>query len=234
VYRSQEGLSGTLVTPAQEVALRASVLAQLPAATLAPLLATAQPRAYATGVVGYQAGNPVTAGVLVSGLLRLYLESPDGRQVTVRYARAGSLLGVVAINAPETPLSAQAITRCVTLAFDPEVLRRLAETDLAVSAALLKQAVAYHNEMLRLFARTSFGSIRQQAAAHLLDLVSTGSPSAPLLAAVPQQALADAVGSTREVIARALRGLREDGLIETGRAGITVLDAEGLAEEAGG
>lgn len=32
--------------------------------------------------------------LVVRGLIRVYMTSPEGRQVTVRYARAGDLLGI--------------------------------------------------------------------------------------------------------------------------------------------
>ena len=46
-----------------------------------------------------------------------------------------------------------------------------------------------------------------------------------------QQELADAVGTAREVVVRILRDLREDGLVTTGRDGITILDPGRLDAE---
>ncbi len=47
-----------------------------------------------------------------------------------------------------------------------------------------------------------------------------------------QRALADAVGSTRETVARALSALREAGAIATQRHRIVLNDPEALAAEA--
>jgi CRP/FNR family transcriptional regulator len=49
-----------------------------------------------------------------------------------------------------------------------------------------------------------------------------------------QQELADAVGSVREVVTRTLHGLREEGLIETARDEIVLLDPVRLSEETTG
>jgi CRP/FNR family transcriptional regulator len=46
--------------------------------------------------------------------------------------------------------------------------------------------------------------------------------------AVTQQSLADATGSVREVVARALRELRREGAVATADDGITVLDPTAL------
>jgi len=51
---------------------------------------------------------------------------------------------------------------------------------------------------------------------------------------VTQQALADATGSVREVVARALRELRLQGVIESNPSGVTILRVEALVAEAGG
>jgi CRP-like cAMP-binding protein len=52
-----------------------------------------------------------------------------------------------------------------------------------------------------------------------------------LVARVNQQALADAVGSVREVVVRTLRELREEGTIRTSRDGIRILRPEALSLE---
>ena len=69
-------------------------------------------------------------------------------------------------------------------------------------------------------------------ALHVLDLASEQQgPSGPLVAAVTQQELAEAVGSVREVVARVLRQLRAAGLVETSPVGVRVLDPTGLHDE---
>jgi len=50
---------------------------------------------------------------------------------------------------------------------------------------------------------------------------------------VTQQALADATGSVREVVVRALRELRLLGVIETNGSLITILRVNRLIDEAG-
>ena len=52
-----------------------------------------------------------------------------------------------------------------------------------------------------------------------------------LVAAVSQQALADAVGSVREVVVRVLHDLRAEGVIRTGRDGIEVIVPAALVDD---
>ena len=45
----------------------------------------------------YRAGSDPRAALVVRGLIRVYLSSPGGRQVTVRYARPGDVLGIAVL-----------------------------------------------------------------------------------------------------------------------------------------
>jgi CRP/FNR family transcriptional regulator len=84
-------------------------------------------------------------------------------------------------------------------------------------------------ESLQQTAVNAFGSVRQRVATHLLDLASIQQrPRGRLVARVKQQELADAVGTSREVVARVLRELRLEGLVATGPDSIHVLDPTGL------
>jgi CRP/FNR family transcriptional regulator len=79
----------------------------------------------------------------------------------------------------------------------------------------------------------AFGSVRERIARHLLDASSPGKEGR-LVVAITQQQLADAVGSAREVVARALRALRAEGLVRSRPGGLVLLDPGGLARVAGG
>jgi CRP/FNR family transcriptional regulator, cyclic AMP receptor protein len=68
-------------------------------------------------------------------------------------------------------------------------------------------------------AGTAFATVRQRVARHLLALATERQTGSELVAEIGQQELADAVGSVREVVVRALRELRQAGLMETRRGG---------------
>ena len=60
---------------------------------------------------------------------------------------------------------------------------------------------------------------------------ATSASPGRLIAPVTQAELADAVGTSREVVVRILRDLREAELVETGRDGIVLAVPERLIEE---
>ena len=75
--------------------------------------------------------------------------------------------------------------------------------------------------------------MKQRVAAALLDLASAQQrPRDRLVAQVSQQELADAVGSVREVVARALRDFRLAGLVATGPDSVVIIDPIRLHDQA--
>jgi CRP/FNR family transcriptional regulator, cyclic AMP receptor protein len=173
--------------------------------------------------------------IVVSGLVRVYVTAPDGRTMTVRYCRPGALIGVVSLFASPfvLPATIQAVTEADLLVLRASLVRRTAERDVRVARALVDEL---SERVLSFIAEvpSAFATVRQRVARHLLDLASENQTGSELVAAIGQQDLADAVGTVREVVVRALRELRSEGLLRTGRNGIVVVDAERLAGEAHG
>jgi len=185
----------------------------------------------APGSVVYREGEPPRLALVVEGLVRVYLTSPDGRQITVRYARPGSILGLATAVVGPTNVGAQVLTATTILALSVDRVRRLGHSDAEFAWAVADELGQRLTEVLTAFAGSAFDSVRQRIARHLLDLAAEHQEGATLVARVTHQELADAVGTVREVVARVLRDLRELGLIETRRDGIVLLDPAGLDDQ---
>jgi CRP/FNR family cyclic AMP-dependent transcriptional regulator len=111
-------------------------------------------------------------------------------------------------------------------------LRDLAQTEISVAWLLIEQLARSRRDLMRSFVGMMFGSVRQRVAKHLLELTRGQDPAVGLLVPIRQRELADAVGSTREVVARALRDLRACGFIATSPRGVRLLDPDGLRADA--
>jgi CRP/FNR family transcriptional regulator, cyclic AMP receptor protein len=86
----------------------------------------------------------------------------------------------------------------------------------------------------RTMAGNTFATVRTRVARDLLERAFEAAAQPPRAhVRVTQQDLADATGSVREVVTRALRELRLQGLIQTDQSWITILDRAGLIREAG-
>jgi CRP/FNR family transcriptional regulator len=194
-----------------------SFLRALPQELVAALRAEGERTDYPAGTTIYRAGSDPRAVLVVQGLIRVYMTSSEGRQVTVRYARSGDVLGIAVLVGGPANVDVQALAPSgLAWALAEELNRRLYET-------------------LQQTAINAFGSVRQRVAMHLLDLASAQQRSRGNLAAhVSQQELADAVGSVREVVARVLRDFRVAGIVATAADRVVILDAARLHSETWG
>ena len=215
-------------------ALARSFLAGLPAELAGRLRAEGERADYPAGTTAYRAGDDPRAALVVCGLIRVFLSSPGGRQVTVRYARPGDVLGIaVLVGAADT--SVQAVEPSSVFRISARTLTEAARRDARVAWAIAEELNRRLYEVLEQTAVNAFGSVRQRVAAHLLDLASGRQrPGGRLVARVSQQELADAAGSVREVVARALRDLRAAGIVATASDSVVILDPARLYAESGG
>ena len=220
---------------AARAAIEASNLRTIPAERLSRLSGEASRRHAAAGSTIHAEGNTSPhLELVVSGLVRVYVTGRDGRTMTVRYCRPGALIGTVSLFAErfELPAAIQAVTEADLLAFRPSAVQGAAGRDPRVARALLAELSERVLSFIVQIRDSAFTTVRQRVARHLLDLASEDQTGSELVAAVGQQQLADAVGSVREVVVRALRELREGAVIETRRDRIVILDPERLLGEA--
>ena len=216
-------------------ALAHSFLADLPPELVGRLRAEGERADYPAGATVYRANSDPRAALVVAGLLRVYLTSPEGRQVTVRYARPGDVLGIAVLVGGPASTSVQAVEPSSVFRISARALIAAARRDPRVSWAIAEELNRRLYEVLEQTAVNAFGSVRQRVAAHLLDLASGRQrPGGRLVARVSQQELADAAGSVREVVARALRDLRVAGIVATAADRIEILDPARLYAESGG
>ena len=214
-------------------ALAKSYLGQLPPEVVDPLIAD-QPRVdYPSGTTIYRTGDAPRVLLMLSGLIRIYVNSRDGRQVTIRYGRPGDVLGTpLAVGSAPVDIGAMTLARTSVLVIDPRQLSYAARRDARLAYVIAEEISQRLDDLIEQIAINAFGSVKQRVASHLLDLGSARQePDGSLEAHVSQQELADAVGSVREVVARALRDLRAAGIVSTSTARILILDRVRLHEE---
>jgi len=208
-------------------AVAASALGGLPPPLRRRVLADALLVDVPAGGTVYRDEDDPRCLLVVAGLVRVVLSAPDGRTLTVAYARPGELLGAATVVAGPAPVSAQMVTDARLLLLGARTLAALGRTEPAVGWLLARHVARRLYDTLDAVADTGFGSLRQRVARHLLDL-ATPQQDGRLVAAVTQQALAEAVGSARPAVARVVGELRALGLVAPAPPGIAVLDAEGL------
>jgi CRP/FNR family transcriptional regulator, cyclic AMP receptor protein len=179
--------------------------------------------------------TPAGAGLalIVSGALRYYLPAADGRQLTVGYLGPGNVFGTVE-KASAAVVRIQVIAPTTLWHLQPDRVHSLIERHPEFMQALLDEATHGLQHSFRVLAASAFTTVRARVAR---DIIERASLSGPLRAGVhlivTHQSLADATGSVREVVARALGKLRQEGVIETVTGGVTILDPDALTRLAG-
>jgi CRP/FNR family transcriptional regulator len=128
-------------------------------------------------------------------------------------------------------VSAQAITDSSLYALSVSQLKRLMSSDVRVANALCMEMAMRLQDYFGVLAAAHFGTLRQQVVRHILDLAAESQRGTTLIAPITQQELADAVGSVREVVARVLKALKKEGLVESGKGGITLINPVALQAE---
>jgi CRP/FNR family transcriptional regulator len=167
--------------------------------------------------------------VVVKGVLRVFLSSADGRQVTVRYARSGDVAGLALVIGGPAPWSIQAMTSSLVVALRVDALRALLATEPGVARACAEELTRQLYRLLEDISEQAFRSVRQRLARQLL-LLATAGPGRDLLVHASQQELADAIGSVREVVTRNLHQLHQEGLIDISRDEVAIRDPVALTE----
>jgi CRP/FNR family cyclic AMP-dependent transcriptional regulator len=199
------------------------------------LLSGARQRNVAPGALIFPPAPSWTrAGVVLDGVARGFLVAADGRQLTVRYVRPGDLIGsIYPLAGDRAPLAIQAVTACRVVELEPADLRELVLASPAFSEALLRVFARRIEDLYATLAASAFGTIRERLAALLLEIATPGDEAGRLTVTSTQQQLADGLGSVREVVARVLRELREDGIVVTTHGRIEILDPVRLAANVG-
>ena len=205
--------------------LRDGPWASLPTETVELLAAGGTLSDISAGATVYTEAEAERFGVVVRGLLRVYMHTSDGRQVTVRYVRAGGLLGAPALVGGPAPVFVQALTDSAMYFMDGARVKRLVRVDAAVAWVFAEESVHRLYDVLEELAGNTFATVRQRVVRHLLDLAASRPASdGRLTALVNQQELANSVGSVREVVARVLHELRVASLVRTSAGRVEILD----------
>jgi CRP-like cAMP-binding protein len=185
---------------------------------------------FPAGSLAFHPEAPPTAFLLERGLVRSYCSVPDGRQATVTFFHAHDLVGGTTLISRAPRIYVQAVVDSTMAALDVETVRKLAMTEIEVTIAIATHLTARIRSAFQLISVRSLGNIRERVAYDLLDRACRFQlESGRLEARATHSDLADSIGSSREVVSRALRDLRAAGIVETAPGMVRVIDPMRLA-----
>ncbi len=171
--------------------------------------------------------------LVLSGELRSYFLSEDGREVTLYRLLPGSLCILSASCVLETitfDVSIDAEVDTDLLVVRADVFNRLTKENIYMDRDVHKEAVARFSDVMWTMQQVLFMKLDRRLAIFLTEEVLDR--GADTLRMTHDQ-IARHVGSAREVITRMLKYFAAEGLVELGRGTVTVTDPEGIRALAG-
>jgi CRP-like cAMP-binding protein len=190
---------------------------------------------------GWEQVDAAEPALIVDGLVRTHVHARSGREITIRYAWPGDVVGLPALvlaaldgeqgrNRGELysvhRLHAKALRDTSLLKLPSARFIELAQSEASVAFAVASCIARVTVETEQMLEDGLFLSIRARVARHLLDLAVWRDGA--LVVAEGHREIADAIGSVREVVSRTLVRLRDEGLVERRETETVLLDPAGL------
>jgi CRP/FNR family transcriptional regulator, cyclic AMP receptor protein len=205
----------------------------LPEPIVVALAQVARLQVHAAGATIFWEGEPAAGLFIVDdGCVKICRHSAEGREHILHLLYRGDTFNDVAVlDGDENPATAIAHTDARVWRIDRVDLVETAARHPDLAWGLLANLARRVRYLVTMVEGLSMRSVRGRLAHYLLEeSAQTDSLCVPRL--LTQEELANRLGTVREMVGRALRGLAEDGVIEFDRHSITILDAERLANEA--
>ena len=206
------------------------VWGQLTEAQRSRVLAGLTSRCAEKGRVVHSGGLGCTGLLLVKrGQLRAYILSPEGREVTLYrlFDRDLCLLSASCmIRSLQFDITVAAEKDSEFWVIPAEVYRQLMAESAPVSNYTNEVMAARFSEVMWRVEQIMWRSMDRRVAAFLLE--EAGIEGTPRLR-ITHEAIANHLGTHREVITRTLRYLRSEGLVALSRGAVELVDEAGLA-----
>jgi CRP/FNR family transcriptional regulator len=200
------------------------MLRELPADTLAALMADATHMKVPAGAMMFDEHQPCMGfPLLLSGSARVIKAAPNGRELHLYYVLPGEaciltsscLLG-------KTHYQARGLvqTDLELVVLRPATFRALFSTSESFREHVFSRFSERLSDLLELVAAVTFQKLDQRLARTLA--------ARPSPIRTTHQALADELGSLREIVSRLLKNFADQGWVQLGREQIEVVDAPAL------
>jgi len=211
---------------------RSNSFGGLPDAALAPLASAMTQVSVKRGDLAFRQGEPATGlYILVSGQLKLCIETPGGDEHVLEILGEGECFGEAAVLTDRMHLfTAAAVTECTLL----HMPRNILMVQLDANSALAQRLLRHLGD--RLYQRTNevehshFRRAGVRVAKFLLDQLERQGNAAGGRITLPSRKglIASSLNMTQEHFSRTLRAMSAGGNIRVSGSEISVIDVQGL------
>ncbi len=208
----------SLKTEAKEV-LKRSTLKAVPEDLLNLLVERGIFAEFTQGSVINQPGDPIRVALVLSGTLRIYYEHDDGRQLTICRLGEGDLAGAVSVASKMNSLYVAAEGHVKFWIIPPDILEEVLRKFPLAYRAMVDELGRHLDSVVQEWILFAFSSVENRILHWLAQVTDK-----QRYIRISQQALADEIGTVREVVTRALRRLKNEGKIVSDKFGIKLPD----------
>jgi CRP/FNR family transcriptional regulator, dissimilatory nitrate respiration regulator len=188
-------------------------------------------RAYQAGATIFTEGE-ASAGfhIVTEGLVRIYRISPEGRPHTLNLLRpVSSFNEVAAVDGQRNPYNATAVTQVQVAVVGHTAMVALLAREPSLMASTLQALAQVNREYIERLEDMTFRSIPSRLAKLFLhEATSYAGQIAEAPSRLSQEDIASILGTTREVVGRALRGLINAQLLAKRGREFFITDRAGL------
>ncbi|MDX1995981.1 MAG: Crp/Fnr family transcriptional regulator [bacterium] len=167
--------------------------------------------------------------IVTEGLIRIYRVNPEGRLHTLSLLRPVATFNeVAALDGASNPYNAVAVTNARVLVLSHDCLIGLLASERALLENYVQQLAHMNREYIERLEDMTFRSIPSRLAKLFLHEAMYADQIAETPTKLTQEEIAAILGTTREVVGRALRGLLNAGLLRKKGREVYIADREGL------
>lgn len=215
---------------------QAQFFAHLPAEKLGAVNERFREVHYEQGAWIWHPGDDATEMFIVAaGQVKLVQHGAEGKDVVLRFAGPGDLIGESAAIGHTTYVTgAQAQTDCCLLRVESNDFQHLLKAEPSIALEVLQFAGEQLEDARQTIRSLSTKSVEQRIASVLLQLAEKHGEQSEhgllIQLPLPQQDLAAMTGTTVETVSRILTQFKEQNLVQTGRRWVAIVDENGLTD----
>lgn len=210
----------------------------VPSAKIKFLMSQSIVRKFKPGEIVIGEDDPIRSFyVVISGQLKLYRSSIDGKEQTLQLLGPGDPFGLCTAFATESfPANAMAIVESSVLLIPGTVMEETARREPAILFNIIQILSQRLKDSMELIESLALKEIPGRLASFLCQLLPEESTDkkARVELTISQRELSKILGATPEALSRALRKMANDGILSTAGRIITILDRKALTQLAEG
>lgn len=167
--------------------------------------------------------------IVADGLVRIYRINTEGRLHTLSLLRPPSTFNeVAAVDGASNPFDAVAVTNVDLLIISHENLMDLMATERRLLSNTVQALARLNREYIERLEDMTFRTIPSRLAKLFLHETTYADQIAETPSLLTQEEMASILGTTREVVGRALRGLMNAGLLRKSGRSFVIVNRAGL------